>query len=183
MIDCPSESYIPNLLSHPHIVEHAKSCLLMIHSLGKGVIENADYVNWIKSLRNVQKHIILSPEYGQSNVNFTSSLQQHLLFRQKDPLTFPLPHSSLEFKNRDLFKDVDSVVAGEGGMTIDIYPTLQTTPPEERLFTNANNGEEWKEDFYVIPLGTGSCAPSKYRNGAFWSSFRIINTIQYLQRF
>ena len=184
IIECPSKEYIPNL-SLKLTKETLGDVCLMIHNLGEDILENSEYIQWLKSLDlkdNVQ-HLIFSPGYCHNALTFPSTSKVLKDLSGLNSKIFKPP-----FESFSSLKSIDSVslnrvTLGKLLQVFEFEPrvflneSLCPFPPNTDLFVQENQEieeieetqetQERKErykDVKIIPLGTGSSMPSKYRN-------------------
>ncbi|TPX43189.1 hypothetical protein SeMB42_g00246 [Synchytrium endobioticum] len=197
IVDCPHESYIQSLTMAPHLQqfkntkENPVTCIF--HILGRGVLQNTDYVEWIRSFGSTTYHIIMSEAHSPQTLTLRSAglIQQQLNYI--DAEIFPLPFTKQPDEQVDLQKDLQlskNAVYARPLLNFQFTPTvkldesacygkLPVEPPKKELVPYLGQVHRERkqlmsaarakrmdcdDDVRIIPLGTGSALPSKYRN-------------------
>ncbi|KAJ6581024.1 hypothetical protein B0H19DRAFT_1251287 [Mycena capillaripes] len=111
VLDVPSPTYIPSLVTSfgqspfyskfrstrpEDLAEFAVRTVF--HLCGEGVLEDAQYIQFMNGFPPTTHHIISSPEYGRDPVTFTTAAFNQLRLHQLDAEMFPIPHYSLASK-------------------------------------------------------------------------------------
>ncbi|RUS30019.1 beta-lactamase-like protein [Jimgerdemannia flammicorona] len=96
IIDCPTPAYIPSLLASPAFAIHQTDDVkqqpkVVIHMLGKGVIEDEKYREWMKKFGGETQHIVGSEDYCAQSILFTSHAIAQLKLSRLDDRIFPIP--------------------------------------------------------------------------------------------
>ncbi|TPX31232.1 hypothetical protein SmJEL517_g05361 [Synchytrium microbalum] len=194
ILDCPSELYISSLINAPYLQQFknvkTSPVTCIIHILGDGVLENVQYREWIRSFGNQTQHIIMSEKHNPQTVIFRAvgRIQQQLNYIDKE--IFPVQYTndaSIVDLQKDLKLPKNSCLA-KPLLTIQFAPTfkldesacrgpLDIEPPavtlqphlakvyrDRNALVDSLPHENEDDAVQIIPLGTGSALPSKYRN-------------------
>ncbi|KAH0583074.1 hypothetical protein H2248_010964 [Termitomyces sp. 'cryptogamus'] len=210
ILDIPTVKHIPALTAafedpfyarfRSHRPEDFKDNAVrsVFHLLGKDVLEDPRYIEFMNGFSSNTHHIISSREHSPDPVTFTSSALSQLRMNQLDPEIFPIPHYSLTSK-RDL-KLIPNIPQNSSILTAGLEVNMRTSNPPtirelndsfhklvtsdkpivlsqetSKLFSQAKRNVQEHiargklhvptgSDVKVIPLGTGSAIPTKYRN-------------------
>ncbi|KAJ6547859.1 hypothetical protein B0H10DRAFT_2130608 [Mycena sp. CBHHK59/15] len=107
ILDIPAPSYIPSLLdSFARSPFYSKirseggeyDVQAVFHLCGKGVVEDARYIEFMNGFSDQTNHIISSPEYERDPVTFNTAAFHQLQVNQLDPDMFTIPHFCLKAK-------------------------------------------------------------------------------------
>ncbi|KAI4525783.1 Metallo-hydrolase/oxidoreductase [Schizophyllum commune Loenen D] len=210
ILDVPSPAYIPSLVDsfmkaplysrlRSRKEEDTKdyATRAIFHKLGKGVLDDSRYVEFMNGFPEQTHHIIASRDHCPDPITMTSAAFSQLRLNVLDPDIFNVPKYSLEAKKP--LKDIANLPPSTHVMTTDtqvhIRPPsppkrdpyaqdkfhavcqapVELTPATREAFDKAQavvsqriaEGAVPKlpgADVTVLPLGTSSAVPSKYRN-------------------
>jgi ribonuclease Z len=186
VLDCPSLNYIDNLLNdtitkvYCQRQENPPSCI--VHQLGKGILNDPRYLNFIGQIHSETKQIFLAPELNDGQIIFYSSAELLTKLSAIDSEMFQSDNYEIHESLLDQFINSNSSLIGgtfQTELVIDPNHKLSTIPKSssKTLLLNGylaelsklkefeSNTKAVNEPFpYVVTLGTGSCQPSKYRN-------------------
>ncbi|KAJ2612198.1 hypothetical protein H4S08_002809 [Coemansia sp. RSA 1365] len=199
-IDCPSPDYILALTTNPKFTsfleipenqddDKKNRLLLVIHSLGPGVVQDERYKTWASLFPKHVQHMVSAPEYVPDNNPFQRHLRIQTAMSLTDPLTFIRPQAS---DKPDMllntFIESDKLVIPHFMTVFDMEPTprldlssvpLLLTPDEmeNRVKTGISLQTttsilsateprivEGEDGPVVCPIGTGASIPNLYRN-------------------
>ncbi|KAJ6605845.1 hypothetical protein B0H10DRAFT_2076122 [Mycena sp. CBHHK59/15] len=91
-------SYIPSLLDSFARSRGEYDVQAVFHLCGKGVVEDARYIEFMNGFSDQTNHIISSPEYERDPVTFNTAAFHQLQVNQLDPDMFTIPHFCLKAK-------------------------------------------------------------------------------------
>lgn len=194
VIDLPDLSYVEPFLARPEWTTDSlvKNIDVMYWILGPNVAQDQRIQDYMKARQPV-RHNVFSPEASPNHISMDSAAGNAIMSRQIDPDRFPLPVYSnksegaksdifmapspgakVQLAPRLIFQDEES------------WPPMDTLSPardldkkvrkladearetlSDPLFLNEIEESEQdipNRDAEIIPLGTGSALPSKYRN-------------------
>nr|CAG8501274.1 4504_t:CDS:10 [Entrophospora candida] len=106
IIDVPSTDYIQSVCSSPEFIQYQTTedlqPKIIIHMLGKNVIQNQQYIEWMKKFGEKTEHIIASEEVCPQKIVFYNSALSQLKLSKLDEKQFAIPYYSNEpFKKLD----------------------------------------------------------------------------------
>ncbi|KAI9208710.1 beta-lactamase-like protein [Polychytrium aggregatum] len=184
IVDCPSPTHIDSITCSPKWPLETSTAGtgvvdLVIHMLGDKVIEDSRYVVWMNAFGSHVRHVILSSKNSPHPVPFRSYATFQRIAHQAHRGLFPLPHHTTEPE-----QSLESVPGipktaqvGHIGMCFDFQNSeivirnesdprslrgeCAATPPAEPASLAANASTH---GIIVSPLGTGSTAPTTFRN-------------------
>ncbi|TDL24665.1 hypothetical protein BD410DRAFT_745395 [Rickenella mellea] len=192
IVDCPTPDYIDGLLASPvwsdyqpqDGVESEYTLQAVFHLVGDGVLEDPRYVQWMRSFGDTVHHFVGNKMYCPDRTTFTSHAFHQLHLHHLDAKMFPMPHYNLEPKNKltsilNLPKNTQPLLANHlismrpvkapvidllSGERDTFHIALQnsSSPPSVSYLRDQSASAE--EDVTIVPLGTSSATPSKYRN-------------------
>ncbi|KAJ2280419.1 hypothetical protein EV176_001016 [Coemansia sp. RSA 451] len=188
IIDCPSPAYIDSLTTAHQFVpflEGTKTAgpqkdqlMMIVHSLGPGVAQDARYKKWAAQFPAHVRHMVSAPEYVPDNNPFQRHLRIHAAMHAISPHTYILPQATDKAElPLHTFLDSKNLVAPKSMMMYDIEPEPKL---DESMVTQLLTAEQMLakvddvtppsphpndgDDLVVCPIGTGSSVPSTYRN-------------------
>ncbi|KAI8576219.1 hypothetical protein K450DRAFT_214494 [Umbelopsis ramanniana AG] len=96
VVDCPSPEYIRSLTSSSLFSEHqgavnGSRLSVIVHMLGKDVLENQQYQEWMNTFPSNVQHIIGNQEYNSHPVLFDSHALSQLKLSRLNNEMFPIP--------------------------------------------------------------------------------------------
>ncbi|KAJ3097108.1 Zinc phosphodiesterase ELAC protein 2 [Phlyctochytrium bullatum] len=96
VIDCPSPSYVPSIVSAPKLKASSldKNLKSIVHILGTGVLDHPDYKAWMGSFGADTQHIVASADHTPCETLLHSTANINSLLNCIDSDVFPLPYSS-----------------------------------------------------------------------------------------
>ncbi|KAF8887345.1 hypothetical protein BD779DRAFT_1527626 [Infundibulicybe gibba] len=188
VLDVPTPSHIKSLISSfanspffsklrsTNPEDHKDYVVRTIfHICGDGVLEDPRYLAFMDGFGTNVQHVVASREHGPDPVTFTSAAFNQLRLNKLDPTMFSIPKFSLSAA-----KDL-TVIPGLPGKTCYMSSnlTIQTRPPGPPvqkasadvgdLFHPSVSSKQIADQHIrhgrqILPLGTGSAIPTKYRN-------------------
>lgn len=184
LLDVPTVSYVQSLLRDSFISRMVQENQLtsIVHICGPGVAVNEGYTEWMKSCADGIEHIICSKDHGGREIVFKSQSKLISLMNQVVPDLFPLVKSE-EAKKEYVIQGI-KVCDAQPLMSLQLEPevTFDVSRCNEKLdlkmnitndeisiiksrLTSLPSLDSNYKGVTVIPLGTASAIPSKYRNG------------------
>ncbi|KAJ2346211.1 hypothetical protein GGF43_005033 [Coemansia sp. RSA 2618] len=193
IVDCPSLAYIDSLTGDhrfaPFLVAPGSSMaekggrlMLVVHSLGAGVAQDARYRAWAARFPAHVQHMVSAPEHVPDNNPFQRHLRIQTAMNAISPHTYIMPQAAgtAELLPR-AFIDSEKVIAPRSLVTFDMEPEPMLdeskvlpllTPEEMRVKMQVGSASHQAappppadgNDLVVCPIGTGSSVPSTYRN-------------------
>lgn len=180
IIDCPNISYIQVLARRMPLLEYLNSTInppkFIIHIASKEVLESKDYCKLFSSTGSKTKNIVFAEGVHPMEYVFNSATDIFHSLTQLDPEIFPpihknacknlfvngLQNSHLPTPNEEFHLvpalSVISSPKQSNRREISVPPVLcDPYLPTPKLYENVK----------IIPLGTASSLPGKYRNGQF----------------
>jgi ribonuclease Z len=186
LLDLPSPLFLNSLLDNSWL---KKMCAgsdapyVVVHQLGPGVLEHKDYISWsISNCSKLQNIVISNGLHTKEAVHpkstaflgRLSSLDEIIFPKlptkppscpfpsefQSRPLNFRIAKQKMEFQLQPTPK---WIVSTEELETIDVNGSLEDLDPILNQLATLPKLEEYQEEF-VIPLGTGSAIPARFRN-------------------
>ncbi|KAG2174359.1 hypothetical protein INT43_004382, partial [Umbelopsis isabellina] len=99
IVDCPSPEYIPSLTNSDMFNEYQgnsgdERLSVIIHMLGKNILENNEYQEWMNKFPSRVEHIVGDEEYNSQPVLFNSHALSQLKLSKLNDGMFPIPHYS-----------------------------------------------------------------------------------------
>ncbi|KAI8899935.1 beta-lactamase-like protein [Globomyces pollinis-pini] len=187
ILDLPNEKYISSLLINSDINDCLNDSInppkCIIHNVGKSVLDDPRYLEWVKTLPPSTQNYIISPEI-HDEIPYKTSHDLILQLNDIDQNLFPTNGGNQVIQP---FSDVISKIANfkiaKSMLEYQIEPTHCELPepkvqpssiywPKESLpmikeLKNTLRNIEIVEDcrnVKLLPLGTASAIPGKYRN-------------------
>lgn len=198
IIDCPSVAYIPQLTSNAFW----SSCrgpgelAVIVHTCGKGVLEDAAYIAFMASFDSSVQHFISREDYYADLFTNEKSVQQLSDLRNMDQQIYPTLYTTDEAQNSSFDRfEKEAINASVLPKCLQFTPTpylslsmfeeteTEIFPGLKRLLdqyiqrchqvrSDVEALAKDRTDTYpggdveIITLGTGSAGPSRYRNVA-----------------
>ncbi|KAJ3322396.1 Zinc phosphodiesterase ELAC protein 2 [Boothiomyces sp. JEL0866] len=187
ILDCPDPSYIDSLVNNEYInkilsdMGNPPKCV--IHQSVSGVFDDERYSSWIKRNNPALDHIFIADGLHNDEIPYRSSTSIINVLNQIDGEVFP---KVFQHNNSSILKPLSNLKAqiiGRPKMNFNIEPKFSIETAKEKDLECASKGliesinkiqakvvlsKSRREvngfDKYVIPLGTGSAIPGKYRN-------------------
>ncbi|KAJ2784903.1 hypothetical protein H4R18_000828 [Coemansia javaensis] len=150
LVDCPGTEYVASLTAStrfapffgPAPSEAGRRLLLVVHSLGPGVAQDARYQQWAARFPAHVRHMVSAPDYVADGNPFQRHLRVQASLAAIDPHTFVLPQAAAAAERPlDTFLAGRSVIAAHSMTMFDIEPkplldvsaVRQLLSPEEML--------------------------------------------------
>ncbi|KAI8825010.1 beta-lactamase-like protein [Fimicolochytrium jonesii] len=181
IVECPSISYISPIATSPQLqdIQGGKAPVrCVVHILGPGVLDDIRYKNWMKKFSENTQHIVISRKHNPASVTTVSAGKLQYRLNMLDNEIFPLPYIPGIPKNVIAAAPLTNYIL-EPAPKLDFseclkpldFPHIQAQAKKQLegyILSDGNeNGASRNEDeegVSVIPLGTGSAIPGKYRN-------------------
>lgn len=194
VIDLPDLSYVESFLARPEWTTESlmKNIDVMYWMLGPNVAQDQRIQDYMKSRQPV-RHNVFSPDVSPNYISMDGAAANTIKSRQIDPDRFPLPvHSNksegkksqvfvvprpgakVQLAPRVIFQDEESchlmdTVSPARNMDKEVKKLAhdaRATLSNPRFLNEIEKTEQDipNRDAEIIPLGTGSALPSKYRN-------------------
>ncbi|RKO92087.1 beta-lactamase-like protein [Blyttiomyces helicus] len=179
--ECPSPAYIPSILASesftPHFSSAGGNAVCIVHVFGPGTLEDPRYARWCPSSEKR-----LSSRHTPKSVNFAATgvvlHQLHELDSEIFPLPFYVdePELDLALAQPLLTFVLEPTRVIDASQCPSSFDPKKVQPDEairsvvegikSRIATAAVNRPSIppEDDVVVVPLGTGSAIPGKYRN-------------------
>ncbi|KAI8817703.1 beta-lactamase-like protein [Fimicolochytrium jonesii] len=96
ILDCPSQEYIPDLTSNaafaPHFAETTTNPVsLIVHNIGDGVLDSAEYRAWMKKFGDTTEHIIITRKHCPKPIIYKGTTNNLFRLNHMDPDVFKIP--------------------------------------------------------------------------------------------
>ncbi|KAL1874317.1 hypothetical protein Daus18300_003681 [Diaporthe australafricana] len=194
VIDLPDLSYVEPFLAQPEWTTESlvKTIDVMYWILGPNVVQDQRIQDYMKSRHSV-RHNVFSPEVSPNYISMESAAGNLIQSHRIDPDRFPLPVYSNKTQEKDSDPFVAARTGSKVQLAPRVIfqdeealPPMDTVSPARNMDKQVLNmadevrvklsdrefldGIEKSEqdipnrDAEIIPLGTGSALPSKYRN-------------------
>lgn len=172
ILDCPSVDYIHSLDTF-----ETGSVTILIHLCGPEVLQDERYLKWIASIGRSCQHLFISPGLHEQEIPFAASALFHQRLNALDSELFHIPAQNnaiislpsvlanntkyrigkqlMEYQFEPRIFEIKSTARGPAAV-YGALPALKDSLKSSPI--SKSNGE------FVVPLGTGSAIPGRYRN-------------------